>query len=89
MTNFEVMKKDILSQIENMDIERFYDFLGLLNGEVPNSIDTLIDAKNIFRCINCEKMYGKCALKRGIDLDDITDDECLERFTLYSKSEIK
>ena len=86
MNNFEIMKQDILSQIENLNIQQFYDFLSLLTGEVPDNIDTLINTQNMFKCIDCEKLYGKCNLKKGVKsvFDNDYTDECFERFKIYS-----
>lgn len=76
MTQLEKMKKQIILQIEKLDINDFEELNDLLSEQpyFPNK-------SMFFTCKDCRKKYGNCS-----EEDRLT--ECSERFKKYILSEV-
>ena len=87
MKNLDYMKKDIISQIEKMDAEKFEDFLNLMSGEysMGDRASDVISLDNMFNCENCKMKYGDCTVNDSEDAPDL----CMERFIQFAEQEME
>lgn len=83
MTKFEKMKAEIIAAIENMDIQKFYDFSCDVLEE--SKIDGY-EGKALLTCKRCKEKYGECDM---IKKDINSDKECHDRFAMYCQEEEK
>ena len=78
MNNITRMKKNVIEQIENMEIEEFEVLLTMISGDYSvYKKDILFDRNELFMCEDCGKIYGDC--------NDIEEDNlCSKRFKDYA-----
>lgn len=82
MTNLDLMKQSIISQIDQMSAEDFEKFVDLL-GEVGVSSDAPeLNFDEIFTCERCRKEFSLCH-PCGDNVENPTS-ECHQKFIEYA-----
>lgn len=77
VTNLQVIKQNLASQIEHMPEEEFEKlFFTLLCMDVGPA-DRLLAVRDIFPCTLCKTLFGEC------HNEQVIEGECLERFRRY------
>lgn len=66
--NLHRMKTSIISQIENMSVREFQNFVVLLSNSGVVS-KTIIDLSEVLICDDCRKKYGDCNAEETNDCD--------------------
>lgn len=81
MNNLEKMKEELVKRIQNMDCNEFEILVyELLESEVN------IDSENfLFTCEKCREKYGECKSEYK---DNISAEDCSERFEKYCVEEV-
>lgn len=74
MNNLEKMKQSLCEQIQNMDVEQFYDFTCKLEELDDHPAEkSLLSMTNVLTCVRCREVYGNC--------DELSEeDKCIGRF---------
>lgn len=84
MTNLDVMKQALTTQINNLsapDFEKVMDTLFGLNDNADKN-KLLFNDTNLLSCANCRKILGECHLNG--DSDDSGISECHQRFAEFA-----
>lgn len=84
MTNLDVMKQALTTQINNLsapDFEKVMDTLFGLNDNADKN-KLLFNDTNLLSCAKCHKILGECHLNE--DSDDNGISECHQRFAEFA-----
>lgn len=74
MNNLERMKKEVISQIEKMDVSQFEELVVFV---IENYI---FEYSVVLTCSRCQQEYGRCPESATVEL-------CEERFRDYASRE--
>lgn len=81
MNNLEKMKEELVKRIQDMDCNEFEG----LKDELLES-EVIIDSERfLFTCDKCREKYGECKSEYK---DNISAEDCLERFERYCMEEV-
>lgn len=76
MNNLEIMKQNVVSQIEKMNTKEFEKLMNILL-ECHEFNQEVLDISCLFTCDECRKKYGNCSMEAN---------ECSSRFEKYAMS---
>lgn len=79
MNNLERMKKEVISQIEKMDVNQFEQLVEFVVGNY-DELDESVDYSVVLTCNRCKQEYGGCPESASIEL-------CEKRFRDYALRE--
>lgn len=77
MKNIDKMKQCLISHIQNMTIEEFYNFITTIEEDYDLNPD-FMDRNALFLCDDCQSAFGRCLKDRDTHI------ECLDCFRKYA-----
>jgi len=85
MKNIEKLKEELIEQIREMDLEKFFDLNYVILGEegVPEG---LFNTTGFFNCESCRKI-SHCGCSDRKTLNNVDINECVEKYKKYMLTE--